>query len=120
MFARRSVQRAAVIVACVVACVVAVRALSEHPALQIDVEPGGHAFVRGSFSETTLPETVYVHAVGSHTVIRIANRDTVRHHLGLFDVEAGETRDFVIAYAGTFGGFCSAHPVSKQLVYVVE
>jgi hypothetical protein len=92
----------------------------DRPAVQIDVERGGRAFIHGSFSKAELPETVFVHAVGSHTVVRIANRDSVRHHLGLFDVGAGETRDFVIAYAGTFGGFCSTHPTSKQLVYVVE
>jgi len=100
--------------------VIAIWLVSDRPALQIDVERGGHAFVRGMFSEAALPETIYVHAVGSHTVIRIANRDTVRHHLGLFDVDAGQTRDFTIAYPGVFGGFCSAHPTSKQLVYVVE
>ncbi len=113
---RRSIQIAAILVA----CVIAIWLVSDRPALQIDVERGGHAFVRGMFSEAALPETIYVHAVGSHTVIRIANRDTVRHHLGLFDVDAGQTRDFTIAYPGVFGGFCSAHPTSKQLVYVVE
>ncbi len=113
---RRSL--AIVAVLCVIG--LAVWLLPDRPALQIDVERGGHAFVHGAFSETALPETLHVRAVGSHTVIRIANRDTVRHHLGLFDVQAGETSDFVIAYAGTFGGFCSTHPASKQLVYVVE
>ena len=113
---RRSLQIAAVLVVIGLAAWL----LPDRPALQIDVERGGHAFIHGAFSETALPETLHVRAVGSHTVIRIANRDTVRHHLGLFDVQAGETRDFVIAYAGTFGGFCSTHPASKQLVYVVE
>jgi hypothetical protein len=113
---RRSLQIAAILVV----CAIAVWLVSDRPALQIDVERGGHAFVRGTFSKTVLPETIYVHLVGSHTVIRIANRDTVRHHLGLFDVDAGKTSEFTIAYAGVFGGFCSAHPTSKQLVYVVE
>lgn len=107
-------------VGAVVAVGVAAWALADRPALQIDVEPGGHAFVRGRWSESALPETVQVRAVGSHTVIRIANRDSVRHHLGVFDVGPGETQDFVIAYPGVFGGFCSTHPASKQLVYVVE
>ena len=112
----RSLQVAAVVAVCVLAAWL----LTERPALQIDVESGGHAFVHGMFSRTPLPETLYVRANGSHTVIRIANHDTVKHHLGLFDAEAGATRDFVISYPGTFGGFCSAHPTSKQLVYVVE
>lgn len=112
--------RSFVVGAAVVAIGVTAWVLSDRPALQIDVEPGGHAFVRGMWSDTALPETVLVRAVGSHTVIRIANRDSVRHHLGIFDIDAGETRDFVIAYPGVFGGFCSTHPASKQLVYVVE
>ncbi len=94
--------------------------LSDRPALQITVERGGHAFVKTLWSKTALPETIQVHQVGSHTVIRISNADSVRHVLGLFEVGPGETRDFVIAYAGTFGGFCSTHPASKELVYVVE
>jgi hypothetical protein len=112
---RRSLQIAALLV--VIA--VAVWLVPDRPALQIDVERGGHAFVHGMFAETALPETLHVRAVGSHTVIRIVNHDTARHHLGLFDVDAGETRDFVTAYAGVFGGFCSTH-TSRQLVYVVE
>lgn len=115
-----SVRRNLQIAAILVVCVLAMWFVSDRPALRIDVERGGHAFVHEMFSERALPETIYVHAVGSHTVIRIANHDTVRHHLGLFDVDAGQTRDFTIAYAGVFGGFCSTHPTSKQLVYVVE
>jgi hypothetical protein len=104
----------------VVAVIAATWFVWDRPAVEIRVERGGQAFVEGMFSRTPLPETVYVRAVGSHTVIRIVNKDTVRQHLGIFDTEPGETRDFSVAYAGTFGGFCSAHPISKQLVYVIE
>jgi hypothetical protein len=117
---RSFVRRSAWIGTIVVAVVLATWFVWDRPAVEIRVEPGGHAFVDGLFSRTPLPETVYVRAVGSHTVIRIVNKDTVKHHLGVFDAEPGETRDFSVAYAGTFGGFCSAHPTSKQLVYVIE
>ena len=101
-------------------CAIAVWLSAERPALKIVVEQGGHAFVKGRFSQVPLPETVFVRANGSHTVIRIVNRDSIRHQLGLFDAEPGATRDFIVSFPGTFGGFCSAHPLSKQLVYVVE
>lgn len=115
---RRSFRIATIVVALAIATWLAWA--WERPAVEIRVERGGHAFVRGVFKKTPLPETLYVRAVGSHTVIRIVNMDTVRHHLGIFDANPGETRDFSVAYAGTFGGFCSAHSVSKQLVYVIE
>ncbi len=76
--------------------------------------------MRGLFSRTPLPETLYVRAVGSHTVIRLVNRDTIKAQLGIFDARAGETRDFTVAYPGTFSGYCSAHPASRQIVYVIE
>jgi hypothetical protein len=113
---RRSLQVAGILALVAVAVWLA----AERPALEIRVEAGGHAFVKSRFSQSPLPETVYVRANGSHTVIRIVNRDSIRHQLGLFDAEPGATRDFIVAYPGTFGGFCSAHPLSKQLVYVIE
>jgi hypothetical protein len=113
---RRSVRFAAVLAALAAATWLT----WDRPAVEIRVERGGHAFVRGLFRKTPLPETLYVRAVESHTVIRIVNQDSVRHHLGIFDAGPGETRDFTVAYAGTFGGFCSAHSASKQLVYVIE
>ena len=94
--------------------------LLTRPAVEIDVDPGGQAFVRSLFGRTALPETLYVRAVGSHTVIRLVNRDTVRAQLGMFDARAGETRDFTVAFPGTFSGYCSAHPASRQIVYVIE
>jgi hypothetical protein len=112
---RRSAWIATVLAACVIATW-----LFSRPAVEIRVERGGHAFVTGLFTRTALPETLHVRAVGSHTVIRIVNRDTVRHVLGLFDANPGETRDFIVAYEGTFGGYCSTHPASKQIVYVIE
>jgi hypothetical protein len=114
------VRRSGALVAVILAVALAMWLVWDRPAVEIRVERGGHAFVRGLFSETPLPETVYVRAVASHTVIRIANMDTVRHHLGIFDANPGETRDFTVAYPGTFGGACSAHTASKQLVYVIE
>jgi hypothetical protein len=113
------VRRSAWIATLVAACAAAFWLLSR-PAVEIDVDRGGRAFVRGLFSRTPLPETLYVRAVGSHTVIRLVNRDTIKAQLGIFDARAGETRDFTVAYPGTFSGYCSAHPASRQIVYVIE
>lgn len=81
----------------------------------IEIAPGGLATVDGA----ALPETLFVKARGRSTVIRVVNRDSVRHQLALFGADAHETRDFTIAYPGTYGGTCSAHP-SGSLTYVVR
>jgi hypothetical protein len=52
-------------------------------------------------------------------VIRVVNRDTLRHQLALFGADPGETRDYTIAYPGTYGGVCSTHPTGN-LTYVVR
>lgn len=85
------------------------------PAVVIRIAPGGEATVAGA----VLPETLFVKARGRSTVIRVVNGDSVRHQLALFYADAGETRDFTIAYPGTYGGVCSTHP-SGNLTYVVQ
>lgn len=85
------------------------------PSVTIRIEPGGHATVDGA----ALPETLYVAARGRNTVVRVVNRDSVHHQLALFGADAHSTRDFTIAYPGTYGGACSAHP-SGNLTYVVR
>ncbi len=85
------------------------------PSAVIRIAPGGEATVAGA----ALPETLFVRKRGRSTVIRVINADTVRHQLALFGAAAGETRDFTIAYPGTYGGVCSAHP-SGNLTYVVQ
>ena len=47
------------------------------------------------------------------------NGDMLRHQLALFGADAGETKDFTIAYPGTYGGVCSTHS-SGNLTYVVQ
>lgn len=84
-------------------------------AVTIHIAPGGVATVRG----TALPETLFVKARGRRTVIRVVNRDTVRHQMAIFGADAGETREFTIAYPGMYGGVCSTHP-SGSLTYVVQ
>lgn len=66
-----------------------------------------------------LPETLFVKARGRSTVVRVINGDSTRHQMALFGAAAGETRDFTIAYPGTYGGVCSTHP-SGNLTYVVQ
>lgn len=85
------------------------------PAVTIRIAPGGTATVNGA----ALPETLFVKARGRSTVVRVVNADSLRHQLALFGADAGETRDFTIAYPGTYGGACSAHP-SGNLTYVVQ
>jgi len=85
------------------------------PSVVIEIAPGGVATVMGQ----ALPETLFVRARGRSTIVRVVNRDSLRHQLALFGAAAGETRDFTIAYPGTYGGVCSAHP-SGNLVYVVQ
>ncbi|HVH40255.1 MAG TPA: hypothetical protein VM764_09530 [Gemmatimonadaceae bacterium] len=85
------------------------------PSVVIAIAPGGVATVDGK----ALPETLFVKARGRSTVIRVENADSVRHQLALFGADANETRDFTIAYKGTYGGACSAHPTGN-LTYVVQ
>lgn len=85
------------------------------PSVVIEIAPGGVATVGGE----ALPETLFVRARGRSTVIRVVNRDSVRHQLALFGADANDTRDFTIAYPGTYGGACSAHPTGN-LTYVVR
>ncbi len=85
------------------------------PAVVISIAPGGVATVNGS----ALPETLFIKARGRNTVVRVENGDTVRHQLALFGADAGETKDFTIAYPGTYGGVCSTHS-SGNLTYVVQ
>jgi hypothetical protein len=58
-------------------------------------------------------------ARGRNTVVRVVNDDTLRHALALFAADPGATTDYTIAYPGTYGGSCSAHP-SGNLTYVVR
>ena len=85
------------------------------PAVTIDIAPGGVATVAGA----ALPETLFVKARGRSTVIRVVNRDSIRHQMALFGADAGETRDFTVTYPGTYGGVCSTH-ASGNLTYVVQ
>lgn len=90
-------------------------ALWPRPSLRIDIAPGGVATVAGA----AMPETLFIAARGRSTVVRVVNRDTVRHQLALFGADAGATVDFTIAYPGTYGGTCSAHPAGS-LTYVIR
>ncbi len=110
-----SVGRSAAVAAVVVLTAAAVWFTWPRPAVVIRIEPGGVATVRGE----ALPETLYVKARGRTTTIRVVNADSIRHQLALFGADAGETRDYVIAYPGTYGGVCSTHP-SGNLTYVVQ
>ncbi len=114
---RVSVRRSLVVLAvCAVTGFVAWTAWPKsRPSVVIEIAPGGTATVAGA----PLPETVFVKARGRSTVIRVVNRDTLRHQLALFGADAGETRDYTIAYPGTYGGVCSTHPTGN-LTYVVR
>lgn len=110
-----SVARSAAVAAVIAAVAALVWYSWPRPSVVIQIAPGGMATVEG----VALPETLVVKARGRNTVIRVVNRDSVRHQLALFGAAAGETRDFTIEYPGTYGGTCSAHP-SGNLTYVVR
>lgn len=110
-----SVARSAAAAALVVAVAVLVWYAGPRPSVVIRIAAGGIATVDGA----ALPETLFVRARGRSTVIRVENSDSVPHQLALFGAAAGESRDFKIAYPGTYGGVCSTHP-SGNLTYVVR
>lgn len=111
MFANRKVA----LVAVLAATAGTVLATWPRPSVVIRIAPGGVATVGGA----PLPETLVVAARGRRTVVRVVNEDTVRHALALFAADAGATTDYTIAYPGTYGGSCSAHP-SGNLTYIVR
>lgn len=90
------------------------------PSAVIVVEPGGVAWVEGPGGRAALPETLHVAARGRNTTLRLINRDSVRHELALFGANPGETREYTVAYPGTYSGFCTTHKKTRRLVYVVE
>ncbi len=109
-----------------VAGVVALTALASwwawpHPALVLRIERGGTGLIVDRWGRTTaLPETIHVATSGRNTRVRIENRDTTYQTLGIFGVAANSSRSFSVALPGAYGGFCSAHPTSKQITYVFE
>ncbi len=110
-----SVGRSALILGVVAATALVTWSTWPRPAVRIDIARGGAATVDGA----PLPETLYIAARGRSTVVRVVNRDTLRHALALFAADAGATVDFTITYPGTYGGACSTHP-SGSLTYVVR
>ena len=94
-------------------------ALWPRPALELVVDAAGVGHVAGRFGLRALPETLVVDG-GRHAEVRLVNRSARRQSLGIFDVGPGETRSYRVGAPGTFGGYCSAHPTSKRLVYVIR
>ena len=92
-----------------------------HPALDLRIERGGRGLIVDRWGRTTaLPETIHVSTTGRNTRVRIENRDTTYQTLGIFGVAANSSRSFSVPLPGAYGGFCSAHPTSKQITYVFE
>jgi len=85
------------------------------PAATIEIAVGGAATVGGA----ALPETLVLKAKTGGAVVRVVNRDTVRHALALFAADAGATVEYTIPRPGTYGGACSAHPTGA-LTYLVR
>lgn len=85
------------------------------PAATIEIALGGAATVGGA----ALPETLVLRATTGGAVVRVVNRDTVRHALALFAADAGATVEYTIPRPGTYGGACSAHPTGA-LTYLVR
>jgi hypothetical protein len=89
--------------------------------LELRVDRGGRAVVVHRWGRNVaLPETLVVKASGRNTTIRLDNRDTTYQTLGILGAPAKSVRTFALPLPGTYGGFCSAHPESKQLTYLVQ
>ncbi|WP_411282234.1 hypothetical protein [Gemmatimonas sp.] len=90
------------------------------PDTLIRVRRGGAAMVTDADGRTApLSDTVYVHGGGSRRTIRVVNDDTVKHQLAMFNIPAGEQTEYTVP-PGTFGGACSAHPISKHLTFIIR
>lgn len=93
--------------------------LIPRPALAIEIDAGGQAWVRSRTGRTVLPDTV--HVVGHRNArVRIENADARLHRLGLFAVPAGETAEYTLPRPGTYSGVCSTHESSGSVTYVVR
>ena len=91
-----------------------------HPDVEITVDRGGVATIVDRFGgQTPLGDTVFVGGGGARRTVRVVNRDTVAHRLAMFSAAAGDRRDYTVP-TGVYGGFCSAHPSSKHLTFVVR
>lgn len=86
--------------------------------MTIRVTEGGHAMQVTDDSIVALPDTVRLSG-GVPAVLRIENTDTVAHRLGMFGVPAHAVREYTISHAGTYAGYCSAHP-GHRLTYIVQ
>lgn len=90
------------------------------PAVEILIPPTGIAEVRGRFGMvTTIPDTIVVPA-GGRPRVRITNRDTTAHRLGIFAAPAQQTVEFTLPRPGTYTGECSVHPTAETLTFVVR
>lgn len=91
------------------------------PAVHIRVGPGGVGVLIDRWGRSSpLPDTIFIRATGRNTRIRIENRDSTYQSLGIFGAAAHSERSFSVPLPGAYGGFCSAHPTSKRLTYVVQ
>jgi plastocyanin len=95
-------------------------ALWPRPAVEIVIPPTGIAEVHQRFGAvTTIPDTIVVPA-GGRPRVRITNRDTTAHRLGIFAAPAQQTVEFTLPRPGTYTGECSVHPTAKTLTFVVR
>lgn len=93
--------------------------LVPRPALAIEIDPQGQAWVLARGGRVPLPDTVRV-AGHRNARVRIENKDTELHRLGLFAVPAGETAEYTLPRPGTYSGVCSTHASSGSVTYLVQ
>ncbi len=112
-------RRALAILLVAVATTLAAWWLIPRPALAIEIDEGGQAWVRSRTGRTPLPDTVHVDGQRNARV-RIENADAKLHRLGLFVVAAGETAEYTLPRPGTYSGVCSTHASAGAVTYVVR
>lgn len=90
------------------------------PDAVIRVARGGVATVTDAYGRTTLlSDTVVVRGAGARRTLRVVNDDSIHHQLAMFSIGPGERTEYTVP-PGTFGGVCSAHPISKHLTFVIR
>lgn len=113
-------RRAGIASALLLVAAMATWLLWPRPAVEIVIPPTGIAEVRGRFGVvTTIPDTIVVPA-GGRPRVRITNRDTTAHRLGIFAAPAQQTVEFTLPRPGSYTGECSVHPTAKTLTFVVK
>ncbi|WP_419842758.1 hypothetical protein [Candidatus Poriferisodalis sp.] len=97
---------------------VAVSRLVEQPSAQthvIDIPHGTAERLASGEDVEIIPEELEFRM---RDALVIVNRDSVKHTIGPFEVEPGETFERTFGEAAAFAGYCSLHPAGSIRISV--